>query len=62
MKQLIQKLTDTFSPSGYEDAIRDVIRTEIKEFADEIRVDASGQSHCAQRQGRYTCHGRRAHG
>ena len=42
MKPLIQKLTDTFSPSGYEDAIRDVIRAEIKEFADEIRVDALG--------------------
>ena len=42
MKQLIQKLTDTFSPSGFEDAIRAVIRSEIKEFADEIRVDALG--------------------
>jgi tetrahedral aminopeptidase len=42
MKQLIQKLTDTFSPSGYEGAVRDVIRAEIKEFADEIRVDALG--------------------
>jgi len=42
MKQLIQKLTDTFSPSGYEDAIRGVIRSEIREFADEIRVDALG--------------------
>ena len=42
MKQLIQKLTDTFSPSGYEDAIRAVIRSEIKELADEIRVDALG--------------------
>jgi endoglucanase len=42
MKQLIQKLTDTFSPSGYEDAIRDVIRSEIKGFADEMRVDALG--------------------
>ncbi|MFZ1044001.1 MAG: M42 family metallopeptidase [Anaerolineales bacterium] len=42
MKQLIQKLTDTFSPSGYEDAIRDVIHSEIKQVADEIRVDALG--------------------
>ena len=42
MKPLIEKLTSTFSPSGYEDAIRDVIRKEIKEFADEIRVDALG--------------------
>jgi len=42
MKPLIQKLTDTFSPSGYENEIRNVIRAEIKEFADEIRVDALG--------------------
>jgi putative aminopeptidase FrvX len=42
MKQLIQKLTETFSPSGYESAIRDVIRAEVKPFADEIRVDSLG--------------------
>jgi putative aminopeptidase FrvX len=42
MKQLIQKLTETFSPSGYESAIRDVIRAEVKDLADEIRVDALG--------------------
>ena len=42
MKNLIQKLTETFSPSGYEVAIRGVIQKEIKPFADEIRVDALG--------------------
>jgi len=42
MKQLIQKLTETFSPSGYESTIRDVIRAEVKPFADEIRVDPLG--------------------
>jgi endoglucanase len=42
MKQLIQKLTETFSPSGYESAIRDVIRKEVEPLADEIRVDALG--------------------
>lgn len=42
MKQLIQKLTETFSPSGYEDAIREVILAEIKPLADEIRIDALG--------------------
>ena len=42
MKQLIQKLTETFSPSGYEDAIREVILAEIKSLVDEIRVDALG--------------------
>jgi tetrahedral aminopeptidase len=42
MKSLIQKLTETFSPSGYESAIRDAIRAEVESFADEIRVDALG--------------------
>ncbi len=42
MKQLIQKLTETFSPSGYETGICEVIRKEVKPLADEIRVDAMG--------------------
>ena len=42
MKQLIQKLTETFSPSGYENAIREVIRLEVSPLADEVRVDALG--------------------
>ncbi|HEX2696372.1 MAG TPA: M42 family metallopeptidase [Anaerolineales bacterium] len=42
MKQLLQKLTDTFSPSGYEEAIRDVIHNEVRPLADKTRVDALG--------------------
>ncbi|MBN2388754.1 MAG: M42 family metallopeptidase [Anaerolineales bacterium] len=42
MKRLIQTLTETFSPSGYEGAIRDVIRKEVKPLAAELRVDALG--------------------
>ncbi len=42
MKDLIQKLTETFSPSGYEAAIRDVVRAEVAPLADELRVDALG--------------------
>ncbi|HTX89875.1 MAG TPA: M42 family metallopeptidase [Anaerolineales bacterium] len=42
MKALIQKLTETFSPSGFESVIREVIRGEVKPLADEIRVDALG--------------------
>jgi endoglucanase len=42
MKQLIQKLTDVFSPSGYESAIRTVIRNEVKGLDVEMRVDALG--------------------
>jgi len=42
MKPLIKKLTETFSPSGYESAIREVIRAEVEPLADEVRVDALG--------------------
>ena len=42
MKQLLQRLTDTFSTSGNEDAIRAVILKEIKGAADDSRVDALG--------------------
>lgn len=42
MKELLQKLTQTPGPSGYESTIRDVIRAEIKPFVKEMRVDALG--------------------
>lgn len=42
MKELIQKLVETVGPSGYEQAVRDVIRGEIQGHVDDIRVDALG--------------------
>lgn len=42
MKQLLKTLAETFGPSGYEDAVRDVILKEVQPLADEIRVDALG--------------------
>ncbi len=42
MKALIQKIVSTPGPSGYEKQIRAVIRAEVEEHADEIRVDALG--------------------
>jgi putative aminopeptidase FrvX len=57
MKQLLQKLTDVYSPSGYEDAIRSVIRNEVKGFADDVRVDALGN--LIVRKGRPTKYGKR---
>ena len=42
MKQLIEKIISTPGPSGYEKQIRDVIRAEVKNDADEISVDALG--------------------
>ena len=42
MKSLLKTLTETYAPSGYEDAVRKIIQKEVKPFADEIRVDAMG--------------------
>ena len=57
MKQLIQKLTETFSPSGYEDAIREVILSEIQPLADEISVDSLGN--ILARKGKKSAQGKR---
>src|SRR5215216_2761314 len=42
MKRLLQQLTETFGPSGYEDNVRAIVRAEVESLADEIRVDALG--------------------
>lgn len=42
MKKLLQTLTETFAPSGYEDAIREIVMKEIYPLVDEARVDALG--------------------
>ena len=42
MKELLDKLTHTFGPSGYEKQVRDLILETIKEYADEYKVDALG--------------------
>lgn len=39
---LLDKLTQTFGPSGYEDKIRAVIQAEVAALADEVRVDPLG--------------------
>lgn len=42
MKQLIQRLTGTTGPSGYEHAVRELVRSEIEGLVDDVRVDALG--------------------
>lgn len=42
MKTLIQKLVESVGPSGFEKSVRELIRSEIEGFADEVRVDALG--------------------
>lgn len=42
LKELVKRLTETYGPSGHEHVIRELIRDEIKNLADEARVDALG--------------------
>jgi putative aminopeptidase FrvX len=42
MKDLIQKLTASFGPSGFEAKIRSLIEEEVKKYCDEIFVDPLG--------------------
>ncbi|MBL8092576.1 MAG: M20/M25/M40 family metallo-hydrolase [Anaerolineales bacterium] len=42
MKQLIQKLTEVYGPSGHEDAVRDLVRAEIQGLADSVTIDPLG--------------------
>jgi tetrahedral aminopeptidase len=42
VKQLIRELTETYGPSGHEDAVREAIKKHIAGHVDEVRVDALG--------------------
>lgn len=42
MKELIQKLVETTGPSGHEDQIRDLVKSQIAKFSKDIRVDPLG--------------------
>jgi tetrahedral aminopeptidase len=42
VKKLLQTLTETFGPSGYEQNVRRIVRREVESLADEVRVDALG--------------------
>lgn len=46
MLELTKKLVETWGPSGYEHRIREVIREEVKDLADEIWVDGLGNLIC----------------
>ncbi len=48
---LLEQLTQTFGPSGYEEEVRAVIRAQVEPLADEVRVDPLG-SLVAYRRGK----------
>lgn len=51
MIELIQKLVEVWGPSGFEHHVRELIRAEVADLADEIRVDALGNLICRVGEG-----------
>lgn len=43
---IIEKLSNAHGVSGYEDEIREIIREELEDFVDEVRVDRMGNIIC----------------
>lgn len=46
MKDLIQKLVEAWGPSGFEHHVRELIRAEVENYADEVVVDPLGSLIC----------------
>jgi tetrahedral aminopeptidase len=46
LNELIKKLTEAWGPSGYEHHIREIIREEVQDLADEITIDGLGNMIC----------------
>lgn len=47
---LVKRLSEAYGPSGSEEAVRELVRQEIKGYVDQVRVDALGNL-IAQRRG-----------
>lgn len=47
--KLLEKLVGTYGPSGDEDMIREVIKEEVKDLVDEIKVDRLGNLICRKK-------------
>ncbi|WP_456478010.1 M42 family metallopeptidase [Geoglobus ahangari] len=54
LENLIKRLSDAHGISGYEDEIREVIRAELEDHVDEIRVDKFGNIICIKNGNEFT--------
>lgn len=46
LKSLLKKLSDAHGISGYEDDIREIVKAELEDYVDEIKVDKLGNIIC----------------
>lgn len=49
MKDLIKQLTEAYGPPGYEQAVRDIIKTHVTPHADGVETDPLGNLHAVKK-------------
>ncbi|MFN8460049.1 MAG: M42 family metallopeptidase [Anaerolineae bacterium] len=49
MKDLIKQLTEAYGPPGYEQAVRDIIKTHVTAHADGVETDPLGNLHAVKK-------------
>ncbi|WP_456369432.1 M42 family metallopeptidase [Geoglobus sp.] len=54
LENLIRRLSDAHGISGYEDEVREIIRAELEDHVDEIRVDRLGNIICIKNGNEFT--------
>ena len=47
-KELLRKLSNAHGVSGFEDEIREIVKEELEEFVDEIKIDSMGNVVCVK--------------
>jgi len=45
---LLEKLSNAFGPPGHEDEVREIVRKELEEVVDEVKIDALGNIICVK--------------
>ncbi|RLI85970.1 MAG: M42 family peptidase [Archaeoglobales archaeon] len=53
MFELLKRLSDAHGISGYEDEIREIVKSELEDYVDEIRVDKLGNLICVKNGGEF---------
>jgi endoglucanase len=50
-RELLEKLSNAHGVSGFEDDVREVLRSELEEYVDEIKIDSLGNLFCVKNGG-----------
>ncbi len=49
MKELVKELTEAYGPSGYEQAVCEIVKQHVTDYADSVEVDPLGNLHAVKK-------------